>query len=97
MQTMNSKVLVVCAKRWSFEGRSGVSIQYLSDPDPASEILGKNVLKASGPAETYNSFASAPQIPGYFDISFSMAPGAGGKPTLRLVSARFAGAAKEGG
>lgn len=86
-------VLVLSTNRWTFknedngEQMEGTTIQYIQEPgQPKDNSKGSTPMKISAPLDAFKTFD---KVPGFYDITFDVVPGSGGKPKVVYDSAKF--------
>lgn len=86
-------VLVLSVSRWKFadeqtgEQREGVSIQYIQEPSsPKQDSRGSSPMKISAPLDSYQVFD---KVPAFYDVTFDVLPGPGGKPKVVYDGATY--------
>ncbi|SIQ89560.1 hypothetical protein SAMN05880570_2642 [Paenibacillus sp. RU4T] len=68
------------------EIREGVTLQIADQPSTTSRQKGLAVSKITAPIEALPNLAT---VPGYYDVEYSIRPGAGGKARVEYRSAKF--------
>ena len=91
---MSERALILSCDAWDMvdektgEKRVGLSVWYVNEYRDDSDLaFGYKPTKVSADRDLLDSFKSA-GLPALFDLDFGSRPGAQGKATLTLVSAR---------
>ena len=86
------RILILGASRYDFTDRdgrrvAGVKVNYLVPPDEALSGPDRRGMEPIGLTAAPDVWESLSELPAVYNADFKQRPGAGGKPTLTLVSA----------